>query len=295
MQFPNLAKMVKTVTLLALAALLLIGTAAAQELAIRLDSANKHNLPKDFRIIAELSASGSAQFSEAGLKKVRESLPEGPLVIVDLRQESHGFVNGSAVSWYGDRNWANLGKGLAEVKADEENRLGQLQAGQVILLDKDLKKDPATGELTSSKGTSVLVKTVASEEQLANSLHIGYFRLPVTDHRRPLDADVDSFIAFIRTLPPGVWLHFHCEAGHGRTTTFLVMLDMMKNAKTDSFETILERQHSAGGIDLLAESERGWRVPFDEERVAFLRNFYEYCRINKDGFATSWTSWLAGR
>lgn len=40
--------------------------------------------------------------------------------------------------------------------------------------------------------------------------------------------NIDEFIKLYKSLPKDAWLHFHCEAGKGRTTTFLAMYDMMK-------------------------------------------------------------------
>ncbi len=64
-----------------------------------------------------LSISGSAQFSREGLRQLQEKLAGKKLLVVDLRQESHGFLNGWPVSWYADHDWANLGKTLKEVES----------------------------------------------------------------------------------------------------------------------------------------------------------------------------------
>ncbi len=45
----------------------------------------------------------------------------------------------------------------------------------------------------------------------------------VTDDMAPDAAQTDRFVEFCRTMAPGTWLHIHCRAGHGRTTTFMVM------------------------------------------------------------------------
>ena len=34
---------------------------------------------------------------------------------------------------------------------------------------------------------------------------------------------VDYFIDFVENQPENTWLHFHCKAGAGRTTTFMIM------------------------------------------------------------------------
>lgn len=259
---------------------------------IRKDAANGDALPDNFRILEDLKASGSSQYSAEELKNVQENLQQEHLILVDLRQEAHGFVYGIPISWYGEHNWANLGKSPAEIAAEESRLLTNLSKEREAVLYKKLKMDKRTGILVAAKQENVEISEVDSEQKLAERLGIGYFRLPVTDHRRPLDGDVDRFIGFIRELPANTWLHFHCEAGHGRTTTFLAMYDMLLHAKRDVLEEIIARQQEAGGIDLFASSKRDWRRPYDEERIAFLKRFYEYCRQNEDHYATSWSEWL---
>jgi len=85
----------------------------------------------------------------------------------------------------------------------------------------------------------------------------------VTDHVRPLDDAVDRFILAVRALPDGAWTHFHCEAGLGRTTTFMVLYDMLRNANRVSLEDIVRRQKILShGYDVLQpdEPETGRRL-----------------------------------
>lgn len=262
---------------------------------IRKDAADKEDLPKSFRRFDDLKASGSAQYSANALHYIKENLAQDKVVLIDLRQESHGFVNGTPVSWYGNRDWANVGKTTDEVGKIENEALADLAEKQQVSIYKDLKKDNETGALLSDKSETIKISEIRSEEQLAQSLGMGYFRLAVTDHRRPLDTDVDIFISFIRNISPDTWLHFHCEAGHGRTTTFLAMYDMMLNAKHDTLEEIVDRQYKAGGINLFELHKQDWRTPYDQERIAFIKEFYAYCRQNSDHYATSWSSWLAAQ
>jgi protein-tyrosine phosphatase len=269
------------------------GILAQGEMIIRKDAANKNDLPKSFRKLDYLKASGSAQYSVNALKYMKDNLAQEKIVLVDLRQEAHGFVNGIPVSWYGANNWANIGKNTDEVLETENQALTEIAGNQEVSIHKDFKKDKETGALLSNKSEIVKISEVLSEEQLAQSLGMRYFRLVVTDHRRPLDNDVDLFISFIKNLSPDTWLHFHCEAGHGRTTTFLAMYDMMSNAKNDTLEEIIERQFKAGGINLFELHKQDWRTPYDQERIAFIKEFYAYCRQNNDNYATSWSSWLA--
>lgn len=230
-------------------------------------------------------------FSESGLQAIKQQIPAEKITIVDLRQESHGFVNGMAVTWYGTRNEANAGKSLLEITMDEQSKLnGLLQDKQMSLAVKTTKAGD-NGEIEATKSDTFAVEGVATEEQLAQSLGFNYYRLPVPDHHRPSDGDVDQFISFVNALPLDTWLHFHCRAGRGRTTTFMVMYDMMKNAKTTSMEEILTRHSDAGGIEFKDAEARDWRQQYTEARNLFIKDFYEYCRTNNDGYTSSWSSW----
>lgn len=230
--------------------------------------------------LKELLASGSAQFSEKSLGAILKKIPSQHITIVDLRQESHGFVNGTAVSWFVERDWANKGKTLPEVLDDENRRLKEITEWPIATLYAS-RKFPVP----------VWVKSSFSEAELAATKNLGYLRIPVTDHMRPTDADVDVFINFVKSLPKDtVWLHFHCAAGEGRTTTFLAMYDMMRNATKVKLHDIFLRQHLIGGINFLSESASDWRKSYFEDRKQFLRQFYVYCQQNPL-FQKTWSTW----
>ena len=264
----------------------------ADKLILRQDADHREELPRNFRTLPFLSISGSAQFSEKEFQAMATALQGRQVINVDLRQESHGFVNGIPVSWYGHRNWGNEGKLTYEVLLLEQAALQKLLSQGSVTVHKSLKKDKETGHLKDSEGLLLTPRQVSTERDMVQRAGWGYYRLALTDHRRPLNRDVDTFIRFAKQLPPGVWLHFHCEAGHGRTTTFMAMYDMMKHAKKDSLETIVSRQAAGGGIDLLAGKETGWQAPYGKERTEFIKQFYRYCRENQDGFQTTWSQWL---
>ena len=61
----------------------------------------KDGMTRNFRDLSVIGiiAIASAQFSEDELQKLRQKYPNEKIVIVDLRQESHGFINGKPVSW----------------------------------------------------------------------------------------------------------------------------------------------------------------------------------------------------
>ena len=70
-----------------------------------------------------LNISGSAEFSVGEFEKLVSVLKKqanGPIYIVDLRQETHGIFNGNAVSWFGARDWGNIGKNKNDFFKDEQ-------------------------------------------------------------------------------------------------------------------------------------------------------------------------------
>lgn len=239
-----------------------------------------------------LNISGSAQFSEQSLKTLLAQLGSLPsLYIIDLRQESHGFLNGIAVSWYLPRNWDNKGKPLYEIQDNEKALLLDALRKQFVTLHEIVKK---RGQLSSLETIDIpiVVHESLTEQALVSPLKLAYARIPVTDHLPPAEENVDRFIAFIRTLPRSKWIHFHCAGGMGRTTTFMAMYDMMMNAKNVSFHDILSRQWLLGGSNLeTLPHPSAWNFSYSQERLKFLQDFYDYCRMNHDNFQQNWSSY----
>jgi len=236
-----------------------------------------------------LRMSGSSQFSEGGLKRIKDRLAGERLVVVDLREESHGMMNGLPVSWKGEHNWANRGKTLDEIQADERERLDALLSKKNVTVARILEQDDVEELLEES----VLVKTARTEQEVCKAAAVGYMRIPVTDHCRPSDRTVDEFVQFYRGRPRDLWLHFHCKEGKGRTTTFLALCDMMHNARKVSLDDMAQRQYLLGGASLLEQAPpESYKHQVSGERVQFIRKFYEYCRTNTDGYKTGWLAWL---
>lgn len=278
---------------------------AADRPLLVLDAPNVAQLPKNFRSIeqslsdignteglAQLHMFGSGQFSEKELQAVLAQYPTAkPLVIVDLRQESHGFINGDAISWMGLHNAANINKSSAEIEKNQQHSLAQI-TGQKIVVDKVITKNE--GNILQVQPIVMEAKNVFSEETLAGQLKLGYVRFYTTDFTAPSNLQVERFLAWEKTLPKDSWVYFHCRAGKGRTTTFMAMFDMMHNAKQVSFKDIMKRQEKLGGTDLLKTPKRSqaYKRPLAKERLEFLKKFYDYCKENPDNFQTSWIQWL---
>ncbi len=230
-----------------------------------------------------LKISGSAQFSERTFMKMVRNLSLRPekLIVLDLRQESHGFINGKPVSWTdGNYNYANVNKTKSEIEVDENQLLRLAAQAKKILINP--VKEPVT----------LTVYTVKTERDLVESLGSAYIRLPVTDHNRPTNEVVDQFIQLVKSLPADYWIHMHCKGGKGRTTTFLTLYDMIHNARCVSLQDILARQYLIGGIDLTAvQKQDSEKTRAANERLEFIQQFYLYCQ-QVPGFDVRWSDWV---
>ncbi|WP_179136138.1 hypothetical protein [Paenibacillus sp. 32352] len=242
----------------------------------------------DLTGFSELRASASGQYSHKELQYLKRIIGDVPITLVDLRQESHGFVNGMAVNWLGAHNGANKGLSNEEVLAVNDRLLHNLRSEAEISFD-------------YVEGKSVLIELplkqpvrVVSEEALAQEEGLGYQRFFVTDHHRPSNEEVDRFIAWVQQLPKGMWLHFHCRGGVGRASTFFCMYDMMKNAVNVSLDDMLQRNTAIGGRDFhRMDPNDVYKYEAALERLDFVRRFYEYCVQNaRTGYELSWSEWL---
>ncbi|MBQ7535960.1 MAG: hypothetical protein IJT43_10155 [Stomatobaculum sp.] len=239
----------------------------------------------------QLHISGSAQYSEKQFRNLANTLREcaggDPVYIIDLREESHAFVDGKPVSIYGTQNAANKGKTLEQILEDEQARFASLPGTE-------LKAYRLKGDGKGKKYT-VNVKTWMTERELAESEGFNYLRIPATDHIWPAPEKIDTFIEFARGLDMDhVWLHFHCHAGRGRTGAFMVIYDIMKNPDVP-LEDIVARQAMTGSTYLLYTGGSGKDKERHEEKARMVRLVYQYIRENKEtNYETPWSEWLQG-
>ena len=241
--------------------------------------------------LSDLRASGSGEFTPGSLKLVL-GRTRGPVTVFDLRQETHIFVNDLPVSWYAPRDWANVGRSQSDIEADEAARVTSLKGDNKI----DVRPGPPVkhGNANSVPPQQVTVERASVERDVVQPAGASYVRITVTDHTRPLDDEVDRFILAVRSLSENAWAHFHCEAGLGRTTTLMVLYDMLRNANRVSLDDIVGRQKILSkGYDVLQPDEPGnWKAPYAADRAAFVRAFYEYARANPNGRPQLWSEWL---
>ncbi len=104
--------------------------------------ASKGQMPANTDL-ADLRASGSGEFTAAGLKLLL-ARTHGAVTVFDLRQETHIFVNGLPVSWFATQDWANVGRSQSAIEGDETARMESLKRGSKIVVSQVLPaKNPA--------------------------------------------------------------------------------------------------------------------------------------------------------
>lgn len=240
------------------------------------DARNDGRKPLNYRKSDALRMSGSATFNPVAMKEVARPVKKNKnlLYVFDLRQESHGLINDKPVTWYADRDWANADLNHDEAVRRERRLLADLHVGDKI--------------------GNIPIKSIETEESMVRSGGYNYVRLTVTDHVRPVDSEVDRFIEQVRALPENAWVHFHCRAGKGRTTTFMVLYDMLRNAKTVSFEEIIKRNTElSDDYDVMAEvPPDNWKYIYQKERAQFVREFYNYAKAHPNGVDELWSQWV---
>ena len=297
-------------TTILLISLLLLTVASVSEAKWRLDEDPELSEPRNFRMASDdwrvapedepptrkgldnLRISGSAQCTAAGFASLYTKLsaaaaaPGAPIYDVDLRQESHGFADGLPVSWHKKNNLANEGKTPEEVALDEEERLADLAGVTTTFVPKG-KTDKGRVE-----AVTFAPQNVQKEKDVAEAAGFRYARFYVTDRTQPDTETIEAFLDFVESLPKDAWLHFHCRAGHGRTTTFMAMYDMIRNPDIPA-EAVIERQCLIGGSDLTAMKDEEWKNERIIQRLETLKLFSEYVRARHAGETTlRWGEWI---
>jgi len=254
------------------------------------------SISKKFRSIPKISSSANGQFSAAELPKLLTKIPvaRDHVWIIDLRQESHGFINGIPITWYSNQNRGNVDKTPDQIAKDEVELLKGISKENSVKIY-TLKK-LAAGKFKGEHPVLVIPHQVESEQQLVTKLGANYQRFYVLDHNRPTDQEADRYLNFVKNqLKPGDWQHFHCRGGKGRSSTFMAMYDMILNAHSMGFAEIMQHQFEMGNIKLdspQTKAEKLWKAGFSKDRYDFLQQFYSYV-IDPNGYAArSWSDWL---
>ena len=140
--------------------------------------------------LVSLGASGRPTFDSRGLNSILQRISSartqaggktGPVTIIDLRQESHGYINGGVpISWMGERDWANKDLSDEQVLALETRLLDRVKTDGNALIS-----DEANYKAGNPNPRPVAVTNLLTEKQFVEQAGVRYVRLMVTDHLRP--------------------------------------------------------------------------------------------------------------
>lgn len=275
----------------------------------RLDGTAAADMPRNFRLMTDawqvdvrgkeptrkglddLHVSASGQPSQAALKtlyaELHEQAPDAKIFMIDLRQETHGYVNSVPVSLHVEHNAINAGKTTAEVERDERQQLKNLRGNETTFVPM------GNADTKILKPVTLVPRFISTERDAAEQIGFSYVRFAAADMQFPAPEIVDEFIAFVAGLRENSWLHFHCHAGHGRTTSFLVMYDIMSNPDV-SLAEICKRQYLLGGSNLLLEPEGDdWYSRMSRDRAKKIRLFYDFVQgTRSEQIGLQWSEWL---
>ena len=248
-------------------------TSNKNESIITIDSTSSVGLPMRLRDIPTLNISGSAQFTKDQLLNLKNSINKDNICIVDLRQESHGMINDLAISFLNPYKDLNNGFTTEQTIKAENSLLNKIKIGNTIQLYKH------TGLFIKD----ITVDFISNESQLVTEADMQYKRFAVKDNSAPTPDIVDEFVEFIKNKPDDIHLHFHCAAGKGRTTSFMVMYQAMKNNSNLTLEQLLSYQYNIGGVNLHDNN-----IQYN-----FLEDFCNYVQKNKDSnYSISYSQWI---
>ena len=295
-----------------------------------LDSNDKQAL-KNFRYYNDQSfkypMSGSAQYSQAQFKELIEKLIKlnkgrsKKIFFIDLRQESHVMINGKPITWYVPQNIRNVGRSLKWIESFERSQV-PLMKNAFVSLEVPQKKNRNMGVYVKTKNLKVLAKEVETERVMISRLNkslkkkhkdieIHYFRFPVADHGVPFQAildkenpnenSLDLFLNFVRHYVLSEehvpWLHFHCRAGKGRTTSFLYFYDLILNANKDlNVDDVIQYHNREGGLNLNAlsgfENDFLFKLGGQVNRKYLAHKFFQFTKSLAFKKSESWTTWF---
>lgn len=240
-----------------------------------------------------LNISGSARPTKKQLEELAVTLKQKagnmPVYLVDLRSETHAIINGHHLSQYGFQNWVNIGKSKNEIVEHEKQLVNSLKGEKITYA-----KIGSSTNYEPKNAVEVEVSEALTEEELVTSLGMKYQRITALDHVFQKDAIIDDFLEFYRSLPAdGAWVHFHCQAGRGRTTFFMCLYDMLRNPDVP-LKDIIYRQTLIGGTSMLNDGtgQAEWRQDLFKEISVMMPVIYAYVQENvKNGYSVPWSTW----
>lgn len=197
----------------------------------------------NFRRLPQAPIYGCSQPTRQAIRDILSHLgagPNGPGPAVhwtNLREEPVIYVDGSPM-WVMDTQhmFTNLeapGSTVQEVEAREQQLKQDILAEAASSGGKMLLHRVLDGNKTSSEWVEIRPETVQTPREVFDQLRqegyrADFHRVPVTDEHAPSCAALDLLTQQLGGLPPGTPRVFNCQMGRGRTTTGMVVAQLVE-------------------------------------------------------------------
>ena len=175
---------------------------------------------------------------------------------------------------------------LEEIEKDEQERFGSLVGTTIKAYGRDEDKE--------INETDIQVKSFMTKKKLVESEGFEYYRLPIQDHTWPTEEELNDFIEFVKNFDKdNIWIHFHCQAGKGRTGVMMMAYDMMKNPQVPMVDIVVRQTMLGGSYPLYTEKSDNYKAPHYEIKAKMTPLFYEYVQEQHElNYEMSWSEWL---
>ncbi len=196
----------------------------------------------NFRGVAGTSIYGVAQPTVDGLRSVLKRLgaDHQKVVWTTMREEPALYIQGRSVTLRELAHpFANLeqpGRTPAQVEAQEEALKAEVlkeaaaHGGRILLHEGD-PRWKGEARWVSVDAASLQTPLEVFQQMAREGFQVDYARIPVTDEKVPEEADFDALVARLKGVSDDTPRVMNCHAGRGRTTTAMVIADLMDGSE----------------------------------------------------------------
>lgn len=237
------------------------------------------------------AVAGSSQADPEQLRQLVDQYDIG--ADVDLREESHGFIQVPkgqgrqrqpgdqwlSVSYTNAVNWPNPGIKTHKLEKTERKLLEQaMKAGKMsfyrVSKSGDAKLENV--DVQQAETERQAIRQISDERVAEGKSPVEYYRVPITDEMPPTPKAVDKLVDAHKAAA-GKPMYFHCRQGRGRTTTAMVLDDIM-NGKTADQAVALEAANGGKNLGKLdtTDATNPIIVKATADRLALIHRFADY-------------------
>lgn len=230
--------------------------------------------------LQELRAYGSAYLDMAHMSSLIQKNPD-KFYVVSILPEQPQYFNGSIYRWY-------CLQPTPEGKlVDRKNNFFKQMVCKARRWYKGLPIEAQEIELSKFEREDEVLTKMGAKVLAPITGMFGHSWVNNTDY-------INHLVSFFEKLPKDANVYFHCSHGRGRTTTFLIIYDIFKNAHQVSLKDIIERQYCLGGenaSDTVLWKKGTWSQEDLIKRKILINDFYSYMTDPEGYPKRQWSKW----